>query len=233
MKKTLKFAQFKDAYRYNSISLILTNFALKLGIKNELLDVGCGCGIIGILLKNECKNLNLNLLEIQAENIKLIEKNLKENNINARLFCCDFKDFESDKKFDIIICNPPFYRQGVLQSENNHKNISKTAQFLPLSTLISKANSLLKPRGILYFCYEALAIDKICFLLEDKKFKLTKLQCVHSKPKQAAKFVLIQARKGVKSPCEILEPFYIFKNKNLSKKMKEICLKFKILSYDF
>ncbi|MFK0301685.1 hypothetical protein ACISIN_05360, partial [Campylobacter coli] len=90
----------------------------------------------------------------------------------------------------------------------------------------------LKPMGVLYFCYEALALDKICLVLESKKLKLTKIRFVHTHQNISARLVLVQARKSVKSPCEILPPFFIYKNENLSEQMQEIHSRFRLESYD-
>lgn len=51
MQDSIKLAQLSDGYRYNSDSLLLADFVLEMGIKNQVLEVGSGCGIIGILLK--------------------------------------------------------------------------------------------------------------------------------------------------------------------------------------
>lgn len=231
--KSIKLMQLKNGYRYNSDSLLLADFALSLGVKNELLDVGAGCGIIGILLKLFNVELRLNLLDIQEENIKLIEKNLQENSLQAELFHCDFKDFVSEKKFDYIVCNPPFYRQGTQKSENFHKKLSKNADFLPLSLFLKKANSLLKPRGVLYFCYEALALSELCFLLENFKLKPTKIRTVHSKKNASARLLLIKAQKSSKSFCELLPPLFVYDERGLSEEMTRINTQFsKLESYD-
>lgn len=73
MSDLITLAQLSQGYRYNSDSLILADFILKQGIKGAVFDVGAGCGIIGILLKN-IANLSLSLIDIQKENIELIEK---------------------------------------------------------------------------------------------------------------------------------------------------------------
>lgn len=44
-------SQLKDGYRYNSDSIFLYDFIKKRGFKGVVLDVGCGCGIVGALLK--------------------------------------------------------------------------------------------------------------------------------------------------------------------------------------
>ncbi|ELK0694451.1 hypothetical protein QJF06_000033 [Campylobacter upsaliensis] len=59
----LKFFQFPNAYRYNSDSLLLSAFILEDKLNQKtLLDVGAGCGIIGILLKGY--NANFKILSI-------------------------------------------------------------------------------------------------------------------------------------------------------------------------
>lgn len=229
----LHLAQFKNAYRYTSDSLLLINFALNLGVKGELLDVGAGCGVIGMMLGKFTPKLHLTLLDIQKENVDLMAQNLQQNNMHAQIFHSDFKIFNTKKKYDYIVCNPPFYRNGAYESRNLHKNISKFQKHLPLNDFIAKANSLLKPKGTLYFCYEASALDKICFALENKKLKLTTICFVHTHKEKRARLVLIKAQKSVKSLCEVLPPFFMYENRNLSKEMQEIHFRFKIESYDF
>ncbi|TKX29946.1 tRNA1(Val) (adenine(37)-N6)-methyltransferase [Campylobacter aviculae] len=232
-KEIISLAQLKEGYRYNSDSLILADFILNCGIKNESLDVGSGCGILGILFKTFNKDLRLSVIDIQEENIKLIRQNLDKNHIEAEIFYDDFLKFRTEKKFDFIVSNPPFYRQDACKSENIHKNISKFQSYLPLDEFISKANSILKPRGILYFCYEASMFDQICVALEKKKLKMTKICFVYTDQNEKARLVLVQARKSVKSSCEILPPFFVYENGILSQKMQTIHSRFRLKSYDF
>ncbi|EGD3540921.1 methyltransferase, partial [Campylobacter jejuni] len=154
------------------------------------------------------------------------------NKIQGDIFHDDFNQFQIIKKFDFIVCNPPFYRQGAYKSEDQHKAISKFQEFLPLHSFLAKTNSMLKPNGTLYFCYEALALDEICFILKDMKMKITKLCFVHTYQSKKARLVLIQVKKGSKSPCEILPPFFVYENEFLSKQMQEIHLRFRLKSYD-
>ncbi len=57
------------------------------------------------------------------------------------------------------------------------------------------------------------------------------LLCTYTS-KQKARLVLIQVKKGSKSPCEILPPFFVYENEILSKQMQEIHLRFRLKSYD-
>ncbi|MCR2100271.1 tRNA1(Val) (adenine(37)-N6)-methyltransferase [Campylobacter upsaliensis] len=230
----LKFFQFSNAYRYNSDSLLLSAFILEDKLSQKtLLDVGAGCGIIGILLKSFNTNLKLSLLELQKENIMLIQENLKQNNFEAEILHKDFKEFKNEKRFDCIVCNPPFYRQEAQKSTNLHKSISKSASFLPLEDLVGGVNSLLAPRGVFYFCYEALALSEICVILEKYKLKMTKIRFIHSKKSVKARLILVKVAKSAKSLCEISSPLFVYEEGILSKEMRELNTKFRIESYDF
>ncbi|MSN97011.1 methyltransferase [Campylobacter sp. FMV-PI01] len=220
--------QLKDGYRYNSDTIMLYDFALSLKPKGEILEVGAGSGVLGLLLKRDLKDINLTLMDIQEQNIILCKKNALENGLECKILHADFSNFKSSKRFDFIVSNPPFYHDGVIKSKNSHINISRYASNLSLEILISNSNSHLKPHGSIIFCYDAKQIMDVIYVLRKNKFCLTKLKFIHPKSKKSAKIALIEAKKSSKSLCEVLESFYlnddfgytkeadlIFKNLNL------------------
>lgn len=94
----MKLFQLKDGYRYNSDSLFLWDFARKncsFKASQSLLDVGCGCGILGLLLARDF-NCALSCIDIQPQNCELAQMNARANDIKASIICADFfKDWES------------------------------------------------------------------------------------------------------------------------------------------
>lgn len=77
-------------------------------ISGEVLEVGCGYGVIPIILTSvDEKIVNFDAVDINKRAIHLSEMNLKENKAEKIRF------FESDiysnvnKKYDVIISNPP------------------------------------------------------------------------------------------------------------------------------
>lgn len=94
----------KDKVDFGSNLLIDTY--IKKGRKSvSLLDVGCGYGIIGIVLA-KYMDTKSTLIDINKRAIHLTSMNIKKNGVDA-------KTFESDiyanvtNKFDVIITNPP------------------------------------------------------------------------------------------------------------------------------
>ena len=228
----MKIYQLKDGYRYNSDSVFLYNFIKEFGVFGEVLDVGAGSGVVGFLLKRDFKNINLTCLEIQKQNLEILEKNSRQNGIDCDIICADFGEFKSEKRFDFIISNPPFYNGNIKQSENEHKKISRYASNLSLENLIKTANSHLKPQGCFIFCYDAKQIAEICVILKSFKLNLINLQFIFPNESKNANLSIFAAKKSSKSFCKILQPIFVNSGDFYTQKAQEIFKKTELESVD-
>lgn len=253
----MKLFQLKDGYRYNSDSLFLWDFARKncsFKASQSLLDVGCGCGILGLLLARDF-NCALSCIDIQPQNCELAQINAGANDIKASIICADFfKDWESgnsagnSKKnsvgnsagnfripslnFERIICNPPFYDFGG-ENKNAHKNTSRNASSFDISAFASKCSKLLAPKGELVLCYDARLVDRLLQALLQAGLKPIKLAFLHSKPSKPANVVLVVAKKGAKSPlCVFGSLFACNESGTHSNFAKEVFIKADLISVD-
>ncbi len=198
-------------FLYNFIILNLSNFK---NIKGELLDIGSGSGILGLLVAKKFDKLNLNQCEIQELFQFLSSKNTSTNGINSNLFKGSFLEIDFDKRFDICVSNPPFYHKNVLQSDNENKKIARYNDSLPLEDFLKKSNTVLNNEGKLFFCYDAKQISEILIFLSKYKLNLESMQFVHPKLQKEATLVLIYARKNSKSLSKILPPLVVFNEDN-------------------
>ncbi|MGP1484556.1 MAG: tRNA1(Val) (adenine(37)-N6)-methyltransferase [Campylobacter sp.] len=214
--------QLKNGYRYNSDTMFLYNFIRNLKPYKNVLDVGCGSGILGLLIKRDFPKISLTLLDILQVNIDLSRKNAYENRLEADFVLADFAEFKSQTKFDFIISNPPFYHDGAKKSQNEHIKIAKHTHFLGLSEFISVANSHLSPRGTLVFCYDAKQLSEIFVLLKEFKLNPVGLQMVYSKRDKEANLVILEAKKSSKSLLKILPPLFVFEGAMYSSQASEI-----------
>ena len=253
----MKLFQLKDGYRYNSDSLFLWDFARKncsFKASQSLLDVGCGCGILGLLLARDF-NCALSCIDIQPQNCQLAQINAGANDIKASIICADFfKDWESgnsagnskensagnsagnfripSQNFERIICNPPFYDFGG-ENKNAHKNTSRNASSFDISAFASKCSKLLAPKGELVLCYDARLVDRLLQALLQAGLKPIKLAFLHSKPSKPANVVLVVAKKGAKSPlCVFGSLFACNESGTHSDFAKEVFIKADLISVD-
>ncbi len=214
------FYQSANGYCYNSDSVFLYAFAKEFSIRGNILDIGCGVGIIGALLARDF-NVKLYALEKQKSMFEYAKKNYKINGLQADIENCSLQNYKNKALFDFIISNPPFYKVDKNQSPNISKNIARYEHHLPLSVLIEKSVKMLKQRGYLIFCYDAWQSDDVLAELKKAKLQPEFVKFVHPKANKEAKIVMIAARKASKAKCKILPPLIVFDNKgNYTKEAK-------------
>ena len=182
-----------------------------------MLDVGCGVGIISLLLSRDF-NIETTIIDKQEKMLKYAEHNYVINNLKVKSHLGDFTELAIDSKFDFIVSNPPFYDSRVQQSENTHLNIARYAHHLPIVDFIAKVKKLLKPRGWFIFCYDAKQIDLLLHHLKINGINPEKIQFVHSKLDRESKLVMIAARMNSKSMTQILPPFVVFDEESIYRK---------------
>ena len=77
-------------------------------IRGDVLDLGCGAGVIGAYLKQQNPKVNLTMSDIHAMALASAQKTLAANQLNGNVIASDvFSHIEG--KFDLIISNPPFH----------------------------------------------------------------------------------------------------------------------------
>ena len=102
-------------------------------LKGDVLDVGCGAGVIGALAKQKNPSINLTMSDIHAMAIESAKRTLQENQLEGKVIASDvFSDING--KFNLILSNPPFHN-GV------------DTAYKAVTDLIVQAKQHLKPHG--------------------------------------------------------------------------------------
>ena len=84
--------------------LLLKNFKYDNPNNKTLLDIGCGCGPIGIYASH--LGFTVDMSDVNKRAIHLSKMSLKEQNLNANVFESDaYKNINN--KYDYIVSNPP------------------------------------------------------------------------------------------------------------------------------
>jgi len=212
--------QPKNGYCYNSDTMFLYDFITKFNVKGSVLEVGGGCGILGLLIKRDFPKIELTIIEKQKIMSEFIIKNLAVNNLSANIINDDFLEFEFENRFDFVISNPPFY-QGTLKSENEIIKTARYEEFLPMRKFFEKVNKVLSERGEFIFCYDAKRIDDIISNMP-KPLKVVDIRFMYPRITKNATLVMIRAKRHAKSMITIHPPLIGFEGVNYSDEASEI-----------
>ncbi|MBP5407823.1 MAG: class I SAM-dependent methyltransferase [Bacilli bacterium] len=130
---------------------LLIENVIKMDIHGDVLDLGCGYGPIGIIIK-KFFNVNMTLSDVNNRAIHLSKMNIKKNNVVANVINSDGYENIVDT-FDYIISNPPI-RIGkkklyelLLESK---KHLKENGEMIIVVRKEQGALSLIKDMG-LYF----------------------------------------------------------------------------------
>ncbi|MDF7667656.1 16S rRNA (guanine(1207)-N(2))-methyltransferase RsmC [Orbaceae bacterium ESL0727] len=137
-------------------------------IKGDVLDMGCGAGVLGVVLGKLCDGINLTLADVSIAALESSKATLACNHVtNAKVVASDVFSNLTDK-YQLIISNPPFHD-------------GKQTSYVAVDTLIKQAKKHLKLNGHLclvanaFLPYQSILADtfkQVAVLAETTKFKV-------------------------------------------------------------
>ena len=151
-----------DLFHFKKFSLSDKNCAMKIGTdavllgtwtdtshSKSILDIGTGSGIIAMMLAQK-SDASVDAVEIDKMAAVTAESNFNNCPWMERLniYSLSLTDFvkTNSKKFDLIVCNPPFFRNSKL-SNDPAKNIAKHNVNLSYEELLFSVSKLLNADG--------------------------------------------------------------------------------------
>ena len=123
--------------------------------KVDILDLGTGSGCIAITLKKEL-DCNVDAVDISPKALEIAKLNAKNNNVDITFYEGDMLS-PINKKYDVIISNPPYiaYNEEIMEIvKNNEPHTALYAEDNGLKyykDIISNANKYLKEKCIIAF----------------------------------------------------------------------------------
>ncbi len=213
--------QPQSGYCYNSDSVFLYDFITSFKPRGKMLDVGSGCGVVGLLVARDSPGVCLEAVEKQEAFAQYATKNAEVNKIAYRMHRGSFLDLDAEG-YDYIVSNPPFYHDGASRSSDEMLSTARYNLNLPMADFFKKAARLLRPKGHFIFCYDPQQFGLICAELAAVKLRVVDVQFVHPKADRAASLVMVHARKNSNSLMKVWPPFITFEGDEFSEKAKSV-----------
>ena len=114
----------------------------------KILDIGAGTGLLSLMLAQKC-DAYIDAIEINTDAATQATANIKASPWNNRIQLKQIalQDFNPEKKYEIIVSNPPFFELD-LRSENDEKNAAKHDSTLKFDELVSFIKEHLSINGM-------------------------------------------------------------------------------------
>lgn len=116
--------------------------------QGAVLDIGTGTGLLSLMIAQRC-DCSIEAVELDEKSFKQAEKNIAASPWSDRIKIHhdDIRSFHPTQKYDLVICNPPFY-ENHLRSTSAAKNTAKHAAQLSFEELVDTVKRNLKEDGI-------------------------------------------------------------------------------------
>ena len=113
-----------------------------------VLDIGTGCGLLPLMLSQKGV-AQVDAVDIDRASIEEATVNFEASrwcdHLNA--YCMDIADFHPDKKYDLVVSNPPFFSRYSKCDEDRKSRARHNDVSLSYTSLCAVAAGLLKPDG--------------------------------------------------------------------------------------
>ena len=203
----LKIYQDDELFKFSLDSLLLAEFVTIAKKDKNLLDLCSGNAPLPLIIaKNH--NIKITGVEIQKEIYELAQKSIQKNLLNniemLNINIINLKKYFPGNNFDIITCNPPFFKVTPTSyiNESNSKAIARHELTITLSEIIELTSYLLKDKGSFYLVHRPERLEEIISLASKYKLHVKQIILIYSNIKENAMMVLVKmiknSRIGVK-----------------------------------
>lgn len=121
------------------------------GVRN-MLDIGVGTGLLTLMIAQKNRDIIIDGIEIDKEACKQAKENVTDTSFSNKisLWQGDILKESLDRKYDVIISNPPFY-ENELKSPDDQKNVAHHGESLSLEGLLPIIKDRLSTAGSSFY----------------------------------------------------------------------------------
>lgn len=151
---------------------ILLTYVSKQTLGDKILDLGCGVGVIGIVLKKMFQESSFQMVDVNERALELAQLNAQRNEVDVRIYKSDCYKQVEDCDFSDIITNPPIRAGKSVIYEMFEKAYDHLREDGTLWVIIRKshgANSAKDKIASVFGNCEVVKKDKGFYVLKAKK----------------------------------------------------------------
>ncbi|MCI5194101.1 MAG: methyltransferase domain-containing protein [Candidatus Electrothrix sp. AW5] len=210
--------QHRNGYRFSLDAVLLAHFCQPAS-GARILDLGTGCGVIGLVLCYRYPDIQVTGLELQPALAELAQGNIRANSLEDR-FSVEQGDFRKIKQkrqvqaesYDLVLSNPPYHKVGCGRiSREDECALARHELTADPDAVMAAAAFAVKNRGTVTCIYPAERLATVTAVMMNKRLILKRIQPVYSSPQDhQARLVMLEAIKNGGEGLCLLPPLYIY-----------------------
>ena len=194
---TLEFSE--GAFPLGTDSIALADF-VSLPKSAQVLDLGSGCGTLGLMLCAKWKDCTVTGVEIAPDDHAMAQHNAKQNDVDTRLIsiCGDVNqvpELFKPGRFNICVSNPPYFTGG---PKSKTLAIARSEESLSLEALFAGAAWALRYGGDFYLVHRPERLAELCATAVKHGLEPKVLRLLRHRADKEVTLVLLKCRKGGK-----------------------------------
>ena len=190
----------ENAFPLSTDSVVLAGFA-KIKQRDNVLDLGSGCGTLGILLCADHPDCFVTGIELDNNAHNMALKNARDNSVGDRLtsICADIRhvpEFITPGSFSVCISNPPYFSSGPKSATVPY---ARRDDLCDIGSLLHSAAWALKYGGDLYMVHRPERLAELFACAAREKLEPKTLLLLRHKEGGPVNLVFVHCRKGAKA----------------------------------
>lgn len=212
-----------NSFPLGTDSMALAQF-VRLPPKASVLDLGSGCGTLGLLLCAKDPGCTVTGIEINPDDHAMALHNAKQNHISERLnsICADAANISAvirPGSFSVCVSNPPYFSGG---PKSKATPTARRDDLLSMDALFASATWGLRYGGDFFLVHRPERLAEIFISAAKHGLEPKTLQLLRHRSDGPVTLVLVQCRKGGKTGLKWEEQFLHDYNNNPSDYYKQI-----------
>ena len=213
----LKIYQDTDAFNFSIDSMLLASFATITKRVNKICDLCTGNAPIPLYLSLRTK-AQIKGVEVQKESFDLANKSIIENKLDNQIEVINDNLINIHEKlgknvFDLVTCNPPFFKIGDHNiNPNDKKAIARHEILANLDDIVKEVSILLNSKGTFSMVHRPTRLIEIIDTFRKYKIEPKRLQFIYPKENAECNHILIEGVKDGAPGLKVLNPIYVYQN---------------------
>ena len=189
----------EGAFPLSTDSMVLAHFA-KLPRNAAVLDLGSGCGTLGLLLCSREEGCRVTGVELEQTAHAAAVENIRRNGLSHRMesICADLRrvpESFAPGSFSVCVSNPPYFSGGPVSQKTP---LARREDTCTTEELMRSAAWALKFGGDFFLVHRPEKLGQLIATAGNFRLEAKKLCLVRHRPDAPVNLILLQLRKGAK-----------------------------------